>query len=61
MSLIPLDPVTLVTKLPLLMLLVLVNLYILFKIPAITGSIFSGHTGGHDGGLGLVALAARFI
>jgi type IV secretory pathway VirB6-like protein len=61
MSLIPLDPVTLVTKLPLLMLLVLVNLYILFKIPAITGSIFSGHTGGHDGGLGLVALAARFM
>ena len=42
MSLIPLDPVTLVTKLPLLMLLVLVNIYILFKIPAITASIFSG-------------------
>jgi type IV secretory pathway VirB6-like protein len=61
MSLIPLDPGTLVTKLPLLMLLVLVNIYILFKIPAITGSIFSGHTGGHGGGLGLVALAARFV
>jgi len=61
MNLIPLDPVTLVTKLPLLMLLILVNIYILFKIPAITSSIFSGHTGGHGGGLGLVALASRFI
>lgn len=61
MNLIPLDPVTLVTKLPLLMLLILVNIYILFKIPAITSSIFSGHTGGHDGGFGLIALASRFI
>jgi hypothetical protein len=43
------------------MLLIVVNIYILFKIPAITSSIFSGHTGGHDGGLGIVALASRFI
>jgi type IV secretory pathway VirB6-like protein len=60
-SLMPLDLSTLVTKLPLLILLILVNLYILFKIPAITSSIFSGHTGGHGGGLGVIALASRFI
>jgi type IV secretory pathway VirB6-like protein len=60
-SLVPLDISTLITKLPLLILLILVNLYILFKIPAITASIFSGHTGGHGGGLGVIALAARFV
>jgi hypothetical protein len=46
-----------VKELPLLILLVLVNVYILFKIPALTASIFSGSTGGHDGGLGLVTAA----
>src|SRR5438093_1384711 len=45
MSLIPIEPITLITKLPLLILLVLVNIYLLFQIPAITSSIFSGHTG----------------
>ena len=60
-NLIPLDASTLITKLPLLILLILVNIFILFKIPAITSSILSGHTGGHDGGLGLAALASRFI
>ena len=59
MSLIPLNPVTLVTKLPLLVLLVLVNIYLLFQIPALTSSILSGHTGGHDGGVGLFAFAIR--
>jgi type IV secretory pathway VirB6-like protein len=60
-SLIPLDVSTIISKLPLLILLILVNLYILFKIPAITSSIFSGHTGGHGGGLGAIALAGRFV
>jgi len=60
-GLIPLDASTLITKLPLLILLILVNIFILFKIPAITSSILSGHTGGHGGGMGLVALAGRFI
>jgi len=60
-NLIPLEVSTLISKLPLLILLILVNLYILFKIPSITSSIFSGHTGGHGGGAGLLALAARFI
>jgi type IV secretory pathway VirB6-like protein len=60
-SLIPLDAATLIDKLPLLILLILVNIFILFKIPAITSSIFSGHTGGHDGGMGIVALALRAL
>lgn len=39
---------------PILLLLIIINAFILTKIPAITASIFSGHTGGHDGGVGLV-------
>ena len=42
---------------PLLIILVVVNVYILFKIPALTMSIFSGSTGGHDGGMGVVTAA----
>ena len=52
------DPGNMVQELPLLILLVLVNVYILFKIPAMTMSLFSGSVGGHGGGLGLVAAAA---
>jgi hypothetical protein len=59
-GLMPLDPATLIAKMPLLILLIVVNIYLLFKIPAITSSIFSGHTG-HGGGLGIIALAGRFI
>lgn len=51
------DPGTMVQELPLLILLVLVNVYILFKIPAMTMSIFSGSSGGHGGGLGLITAA----
>jgi hypothetical protein len=46
------DPGLMVKQLPLLIILVLVNVYILLKIPALTMSIFSGSTGGHDGGMG---------
>jgi len=53
------DPSTIVHALPLLILLVLVNVYILFKIPAMTQSLFGGHTGGHDGGLGVAMMAIR--
>jgi type IV secretory pathway VirB6-like protein len=52
------DPATIVQTLPLLVLLVLVNIYILFKIPAMTQSLI-GSGGGHDGGLGMLMLAAR--
>jgi hypothetical protein len=48
------DPSTIVQTLPLLILLVLVNIYILFKIPTMTHSLFGGGIGGHGGGLGVV-------
>jgi competence protein ComGC len=51
------DPGLMIKQLPLLIILVLVNVYILLKIPALTGSIFSGSAGGHDGGVGVVTAA----
>jgi len=51
------DPGNMAKELPLLILLVLVNVYVLFKIPAMTMSIFSGSTGGHGGGMGLLTAA----
>src|SRR6202158_92746 len=54
------DPSTIVQSLPLLVLLVLVNIYILFKIPTMTHSLFTGGTGGH-GGLTAALMAARAI
>jgi len=53
------DPGNMVQELPLLILLVLVNVYILFKIPAMTQSLFSGHTGGGSSGLGIAMMAIR--
>jgi hypothetical protein len=53
------DPSTIVQTLPLLVLLVLVNIYILFKIPTMTHSLFTGGTGGHGGGLGIAVMAIR--
>ena len=53
------DPSLLVETLPLLILLVLVNVYILFKIPAMTQSLFSGHTSGGSSGLGIAMMAIR--
>jgi type IV secretory pathway VirB6-like protein len=58
-NLIPLDAASLITKLPLLIVLILVNVFILFKIPEITNSIFSGHTGGGGSTMGMIALALR--
>ena len=55
------DPSLLVETLPLLILLVLVNVYILFKIPAITQSLFSGHTSGGGSGLGVAMMAIRAL
>jgi hypothetical protein len=48
-----------VQTLPLLILLVLVNVYILFKIPSMTHSLFGGGGGGGGGGLGMMAMAIR--
>jgi len=53
------DPSLIVQTLPLLVLLVLVNIYILFKIPTMTHSLFTGGTGGHGGSLGIVVTALR--
>ena len=52
------DPGYMVQSLPLLILLVLVNVYILFKVPTITASLFSGHVGGHGIGAGGLITAA---
>src|ERR1700720_3938421 len=53
------DPSLLVKTLPLLVLLVLVNIYILLKIPTMTHTLFTGGTGGHGGGLGIATMAIR--
>ena len=53
------DPGNMVKELPLLILLVLVNIYVLFKIPTMTQSLFSGHTGGGSSGLGVAMMALR--
>ena len=53
------DPSLMVQTLPFLILLVLVNVYVLFKIPSMTHSLFTGSTGGHGGGLGLAMMAIR--
>jgi TrbL/VirB6 plasmid conjugal transfer protein len=52
------DPSTIVQALPLLVVLVLVNVYILFKIPTMTHSLFSGSSGGHDFGAARLAIKA---
>ncbi len=53
------DPQKIAATLPFLILLVGVNCIIIFKIPSITHSLFSGSTAGHDGGLGLALMAIR--
>ena len=53
------DPGIMVKELPLLILLVLVNIYVLFKIPTMTQSLFSGHAGGGSSGLGVAMMALR--
>lgn len=52
-------PINLMKNFPLLIILVMVNLFMLLKIPAMTATIFSGHTGGHDAGLGVAMMAIR--
>jgi hypothetical protein len=46
------DPGTMIKQLPFLILLTLINIYVLFQVPHLTMSIFSGSTGGHGGGMG---------
>jgi type IV secretory pathway VirB6-like protein len=51
------SPQNLVTLMPALLMLVFVAAFILLKIPAMTATLFSGHTSGHDGGTSMVASA----
>jgi competence protein ComGC len=48
------NPGTLIKNLPLLIMLVVVNIFMIIKIPAITASIFSGSSSGHDAGMGAI-------
>jgi hypothetical protein len=51
------DPKRLIAVMPALLMLCFVAGFILLKIPAMTASLFSGHTGGHDGGTSIIASA----
>jgi type IV secretory pathway VirB6-like protein len=55
------DPASVAETFPFLILLVLVNVYILSKIPAMTQSLFSGGTGHGESGLGLAMMAIRAV
>ena len=48
------QPTKMVEQFPIIMTLLFVCLFIIFKIPAMVTTIFSGSTGGHDAGGGLV-------
>ncbi len=48
------NPLALIKNLPFLIMLVVVNVFLIIKIPAITASIFSGSSSGHDAGMGAV-------
>lgn len=47
-----------ITLMPSLLGLCFVTGFILLTIPAMTASLFSGHTGGHDGGASLLTSAS---
>lgn len=48
------QPTMMVKQFPIIMTLIFVCIFILTKIPAMVTTIFSGSTGGHDGGTGLL-------
>jgi hypothetical protein len=52
------DPKNLIYLMPALLMLCIVTGFILLKIPAMTASLFSGHTGGHGSGMGGLITAA---
>jgi type IV secretory pathway VirB6-like protein len=56
------NPKNLIYLMPGLLMLCFVAGFILLKIPAMTAALFSGHTGGHDAGMGIAtALATRSL
>ena len=52
------SPEKLVTLMPALLIPCFITGFILLKIPAMTAALFSGHTGGHDAGLGIASVVA---
>jgi hypothetical protein len=52
------DPKVLVTLMPGLIILCIVAGFVLLKIPTMTATLFSGHTGGHGIGMGGMITAA---
>src|ERR1700756_2741830 len=52
------DPQRLIYLMPALLMLCIVAGFILLKIPTMTASLFSGHTGGHGSGMGGLITAA---
>jgi type IV secretory pathway VirB6-like protein len=46
------SPQSLITLMPALLMLCFIASFVLFKIPTMTASLFSGHTGGHGSGIG---------
>lgn len=48
------NPIRMLQNFPFIVLLTVVNIFILIKIPAMTASIFSGSSSGHDAGLGAI-------
>jgi hypothetical protein len=57
------SPQSLITLMPALLMLCFIACFVLFKIPTMTASLFSGHVGGHSSGLsGIVtAVVARAL
>src|SRR5207253_4371629 len=56
------DPQRLAAVMPGLLMLCFVAGFVLFKIPTMTASLFSGHVGGHSSGLsGLVTAAVARV
>lgn len=52
------DPQRLISLMPGLLILCIIAGYILLKIPTMSASLFSGHTGGHGSGMGGLITAA---
>jgi hypothetical protein len=55
------SPGSLITLMPALLMLVFVASFILLKIPSMTASLLSGHTGGHDGGMAIATSAIALM
>jgi type IV secretory pathway VirB6-like protein len=55
------SPRSLVVVMPGLLMLCFVAGFVLLKIPAMTATLFSGHTGGHDAGMSIATGAVALM